>query len=162
MDDRTSELERRAHDRVLLELMNRTAMTTVHGTALFVIGLMMALTGAPAPIENAWGPWSRLILGLTAMVIGMTILYGATETDNDRRGWVALTVGFAFGMLWHLGLAIVYAIAAFQSQMVILMPGQSLDPSITNRGYIPWIYLGYVALTLIHARTVWRLGPPPR
>lgn len=157
-----SELEQRAYDRIMLELTARTAMMFTHGALLVMIGLMMALTGAPAPIEDAWGPWSRLAIGLSAVVIGLTILFGAAETDIEPAGWGALVVGFATGMLWHVGLVVSYAMAAVDSRVMLLGPGEVLDASISSRGYIPLIYIGYVALTLIHLRTIWKLGPPPR
>ena len=162
MDDRTSELERRAYERIVLELTARTWMMVVHGVILILVGLTMSVTGSPAPIEAAWGPWSRTLIGGAAMVIGSIILVGAARTDNDGAGWKALLAGFGAGMLWHLGLSAAYAVAAIRAEMAILMPGEILDASVTNRGYIPLIYLGYVLLTGIHLRTVWKLGPPPR
>lgn len=162
MDDRSSELEKRAYERIMLELTNRTQMMAVHGTLLFAIGLMMAITGAPAPIEATSGPWSRILLGGAAMAIGLTVLYGTAQTDNTQRGWLALLTGFGFGVAWHASLSLAYAVAAMQAPMAVLAPGEVLDTLITNRGYIPLVYLGYVLLTLIHLRTVWRLGPPPR
>lgn len=162
MDERTSELERRAFDRIMLELTNRTFIMAIHGTLLFAVGLMMAITGAPSPIEESFGPWSRIVLGLSAMASGSLILFGAAETDNTAPGWAALLAGFGSGMLWHLGLATAYATAALSSDMMILEPGAPFDPSVTSRGYIPLIYVGYVLLTSVHLRTVWKLGPPPR
>lgn len=162
MDDRTSELEKRAYERIMLELTNRTAMMTVHGTMLILIGLTMAITGSPAPIELAWGPWSRVAIGGAAVVIGSGILVGAALTDNSPTGWRALLVGFGLGMLWHLGISVAYVVAVAQTRMAVLAPGEVLDSGITNRGYIPLVYLGYVLLTAIHLRTVRRLGPPPR
>lgn len=162
MDDRTSELEKRAYERIMLELTNRTAMMTVHGTLLFLVGLTMAVTGAPAPIEAAWGPWSRVFIGGAAIIIGIIILFGTIETDNHPAGWKALLAGFSLGVLWHLGVSTAYAIAAIQARMAVLVPGEDLSSTITNRGYIPLIYLGYFLLTGIHLRTVWKLGPPPR
>lgn len=157
-----SELEKRAYERIMLELTARTAMMFVHGAMLAMIGLTMVVTGAPSPIEAAWGPWSRIALGGAALVIGAVILFGAAETDNDPAGWRALMLGFGGGMLWHAVLAGSYAVAAYQTQMAFLLPGETLSASVTSRGYIPLIYLGYVLLTALHFRTVWKLGPPPR
>lgn len=158
----TSDLEKRAYERVMLELTARTLMMQVHGVMLAMLGLMMIITGAPAPIEADWGPWSRLALGGAAIGIGLTVLFGSAETDNEPAGWRALMIGFGSGMLWHLGLALAYTISVLGSRVQILSPGEILDASITSRGYIPLIYLGYVLLTSIHLRTVWKLGPPPR
>lgn len=146
----------------MLELTARTGMMMVHGVMLTLIGLAMVLTGAPAPIEASWGPWSRLAIGGAAIVIGLTILVGASETDNEPVGWWALLLGFGSGVLWHLGLATAYAASAYQSRMALLAPGELLDSTITSRGYIPLVYVGYFLLTAIHLRTVWKLGPPPR
>ena len=157
-----SDLEKRAYERIMLELTSRTAMMMTHGILLALIGFTMALTGAPAPIEASWGPWSRLALGAVAVASGAVIIFGAAETDNEHAGWLALSVGFTSGLLWHAGLSIAYMVAALQAKIVILSPGADLSSEITSRGYIPLVYLGYVILTGIHARTVWKLGPPPR
>lgn len=158
----TSDLEQRAYERIMLELTARTQMMLVHGVMLTLIGLTMVATGAPAPIEAAWGPWSRMILGGAAVAIGLLVLFGSARTDNDHTGWRALTVGFTLGMIWHAGLALSYAVAAIGAPMSILIPGEILSSTVTNRGYIPLVYVGYVTLTAIHSRTVWKLGPPPR
>lgn len=163
MEDHTREpLEQRAYERIMLELTNRTAMMVVHGTLLLLVGLTMSITGAPAPLEGAFGPWARILLGGSAMLIGWVILFGAAETDNDMAGWRALVVGFVGALMWHVALAVTYAVAAWQAPMALLLPGETLGAAITNRGYIPLIYVGYVMLTGIHLRTVWKLGPPPR
>jgi len=158
----TSDLEKRAYERIMLELTARTSMMMVHGSMLAMIGLMMMVTGAPAPIEASLGPWSRILFGGAAVVFGMTILFGAAETDNEPSGWWALLLGFGSGVLWHAGLALAYAVSAYQSRMMILEPGEVLDAAITSRGYIPLVYVGYALLTALHLRTVWKLGPPPR
>ena len=64
--------------------------------------------------------------------------------------------------IWHVGLALTYAYAATTERMAILSPGEPLDVAITNRGYIPFVYMGLMLLICIHARTLVLLGPPPR
>lgn len=162
MDEHASELEKRAYERVLLELTNRSLIMGIHGALLVLVGMTMAITGAPAPIEATFGPWSRIMLGGAAVLTGLTILLGSALTDNLLGGWLAQVTGFATGLFWHLAIAVTYTIAAAEVPMATLDPGQVLASDVTNRGYIPLIYLGYVALTAVNLRTVWKLGPPPR
>ena len=152
----------RAHRRIVLELENRTLMLCVHGGILIVLGLMMALTGAPAPTEDWYGPWSRLVVGGAGMAIGLTTLVGVALTDESRVGYASMMVGTVMAAFWHGGLSLTYAYAVATQKMALLSPGEPLDTAITNRGYIPFVYLGYVLLVCIHASTLVRLGPPPR
>lgn len=152
----------RAHKRIVLELQNRAAMLAIHGGILVGIGLMMMLTGGPAPSEAWFGPWSRLLLGGAAVFGGGVLLVGVARGDDDRPGWYAMVVGVILACLWHLGLAGTYVYAVATEHLVLLSPGEALDPWITSRGYIPLVYLGYVLLTIVHATTLLRLGPPPR
>lgn len=154
--------EERAQHRIVLELQNRIGMLCVHGGILLMIGMMMILTGAPAPTEGWWGPWSRLVLGGAAMAGGMTLLVGTARSDDSWGGWMMMTVGSALGALWHVGLTATYSYAATTEKMQILSPGEPLSEAVTSRGYIPLVYLGYVLLVLIHFVTLVRLGPPPR
>lgn len=159
VDQRAQE---RAHKRIVLELGNRTAMLCVHGGLLLVVGLMMALTGAPRPTEDWFGPWSRLVVGGSGLLAGAVILVGVALTDESTRGWRTQVAGTSMAALWHLGLTATYAFAAITERMEILAPGESLADGVVNRGYIPFIYLGYEMLVVIHAVTLARLGPPPR
>jgi len=152
----------RAHRRIVLELENRNSMLLVHGALLLVLGLMMTLTGAPRPTEEWFGPWSRLVVGGAGMLSGLVALVGVALTDDSRRGYRLLLGGTAFGMLWHVGLSATYAWAVTQSRLELLAPGEILDINISNRAYIPFVYLGYVLLIGIHVRTLVKLGPPPR
>lgn len=159
VDQRISE---RAHRRIVLELENRTLMLCVHGGVLLILGLMMMFTGAPAPMEAWYGPWSRLVVGGTGFLIGAATLVGVALTDESRRGYSAMLVGTILAALWHAGLSLTYAYAASTSRMELLAPGEPLSAAVTQRGYIPFVYLGYVLLVSIHAVTLARLGPPPR
>lgn len=160
---RTEKLDaERAHRRIVLELENRTLMLLTHGGMLLVLGLMMVLTGAPRPTEEWFGPWSRLVVGGAGMLCGLTALVGVALTDDSRRGYRLLLAGTISGMVWHVGLSLTYAWAVSESRLEILAPGEALDSAISNRGYIPFVYLGYVLLIGIHARTLVKLGPPPR
>lgn len=152
----------RAKRRIVLELENRTLMLCVHGGVLLILGMMMALTGAPAPTEAWYGPWSRVIIGGLGMLIGSVSLIGVALTDDSRRGYVALLVGTITAGFWHFGLSATYAYAAATQRMELLAPGEPLSSAITNRGYIPFVYLGLTLLVTIHAVTLARLGPPPR
>jgi hypothetical protein len=152
----------RAKQRIVLELENRTMMLCIHGFILLVLGLMMALTGAPAPTEAWYGPWSRLVVGGIGILIGLTILVGVALTDESPRGYVSQVVGTLLAALWHLGLSSTYAFAAITERMELLAPGEPLSVTVTNRGYIPFVYLGYVMLISLHARTLIKLGRPPR
>lgn len=152
----------RAKRRIVLELENRTLMLCVHGGVLLILGMMMALTGAPAPTEAWYGPWSRTFVGGAGMLIGAVSLVGVALTDDSRRGYAALVVGTIAAGFWHLGLSATYAYAAATQRMELLGPGEPLSEAITNRGYIPFVYLGLTLLVSIHAVTLARLGPPPR
>lgn len=152
----------RAGRRIVLELENRTLMLCVHGGVLLILGLMMALTGAPAPTETWYGPWSRLWVGGIGMGIGSAILVGVALTDDSLRGYALLVSGTITAAFWHLGLSTTYAYAAATQKMALLAPGEELSTAITNRGYIPFVYLGLTLLVAIHAVTLARLGPPPR
>lgn len=152
----------RAQHRIVLELQNRIGMLCVHGGILLMIGLMMILTGAPAPAEDWWGPWARLLLGGLALAAGGTLLVGVAVSDETRGGWLAMVFGTLTACLWHVGLTLTYTYAAATEKMQILAPGEPLSEAVTSRGYIPLVYLGYVLLVLIHHVTLVRLGPPPR
>lgn len=152
----------RAKQRIVLELENRTLMLCVHGGILMILGLMMALTGAPAPTESWYGPWSRLAVGGIGMGTGAALLVGVALTDDSRRGYVAQVAATVMAAFWHLGLSATYAYAAATQKMELLAPGEPLSEAITNRGYIPFVYLGYVLLVGLHVRTLVSIGPPPR
>lgn len=152
----------RAHKRIVLEIQNRTLMLCVHGLILMLVGLMMATTGAPLVTEEWFGPWSRIVVGSWAIVAGAVSIFGVALSDDIRLGWRSMLVGSLAGGLWHLGLASTYGWAAITTKMSILLPGEPLGSDIVSRGYIPFIYLGYVLLIAIHAVTLIRLGPPPR
>lgn len=158
----TTRAAERATRRVTLELENRAGMLCVHGGILLMIGLMMALTGAPAPTEDWFGPWSRLAMGGFAMASGAVLLWGVAAGDERKGGWLAMTLGTGGACWWHVGLTATYAYAAIVGRMEILAPGEPLSEAITSRGYIPLVYLGYVLLLMIHNVTLLRLGPPPR
>jgi len=163
MTSRTAQRQAaRAHKRIVLELQNRIGMLCVHGGILLMIGMMMILTGAPAPAEDWWGPTARLALGGAAMIGGAVLLVGTALGDDSRRGWSMMVVGSVLAGLWHLGLTFTYAYAAATARMEILSPGEPLSEAVTSRGYIPLVYFGYVLLVLIHSITLVRLGPPPR
>lgn len=160
---RTQKLDaERAHQRIVVELENRTLMLCTHGGVLLVLGLMMALTGAPAPTEAWYGPWSRLVVGGAGLIIGALMLVGVARTDDTHLGYRALLTSTLLATIWHAGLALTYAYAAATQKMALLAPGEPLSTSITNRGYIPFIYLGLMLLVSVHLRTLLRLGPPPR
>ena len=152
----------RAQRRIVLELENRVLMLCIHGGILLVLGLMMALTGAPAPTEAWYGPWSRLFIGGAGITIGLITLIGVALTDESPRGYALQAGGTITAALWHLGLASTYAYAAVTERMALLAPGEPLSTAVTNRGYIPFVYLGYVLLISLHARTLVCLGRPPR
>lgn len=152
----------RAQHRIVLELQNRIGMMCVHGGILLMIGMMMILTGAPAPAEGWWGPYARLVLGGAAMIGGSVLLIGTARGDDSWWGWAMMTIGSALAAAWHVGLTATYTYAAATERMVILAVGETLGETVTSRGYIPLVYLGYVLLVLIHCVTLVRLGPPPR
>ena len=158
----TTRQAERAQHRIVLELQNRIGMLCVHGGILLMIGMMMILTGAPAPAEDWWGPFARLVLGGMAMLGGAVLLVGTARGDDSRWGWSMMTIGTALAAAWHVGLTLTYTYAAATERMVILAPGEPLSEAVTSRGYIPLVYLGYVLLVLIHCATLVRLGPPPR
>lgn len=137
-------------------------MLCTHGGVLLILGLMMALTGAPAPTEAWYGPWSRLVVGGIGLLTGMVLLVGVALTDDVRRGYWALLGATAAGALWHLGLSATYAYAAITTRMDLLFPGEPLSTAVTNRGYIPFVYLGLCLLINTHLWTLVRLGRPPR
>lgn len=158
----TTRAQERAAHRIVLELQNRAAMLATHGGILASVGLMMVLTGGPAPAEAWFGPWARLVYGGGALVGGIVLLVGVARGDDDRRGWAASLLGAAAACIWHLGLTATYVYAVLQEHHQLLAPGEPLGADVISRGYIPLVYLGYVMLTLIHAVTLARLGPPPR
>lgn len=158
---KTRSLDRAQH-RIVLELQNRVGMLCVHGGILLTIGLMMLITGGPAPAAYWFGSSARLTLGGFATLVGFTILVGTARGDNDRWGWPLMVVGTFGAILWHLALAAVYAYAASVERLMVLSPSELLAPDITSRGYIPLVYFGYLLLVTIHSVTLVRLGPPPR
>lgn len=160
--DFSDEGQVRARDRIYLELANRSTLLALHAWVAITVGLAMALTGAPMPIEHDFGPWARMVVGGWAFVFGVIMFIGTVMSYHSLRGWVALvsgTVGLSF---WHSLVMFAYIDAAFDAKIVILKPGQHLDPDIVNRGYIPLVYLGYVMLVLTHAVTLILLDRPRR
>lgn len=160
--DPTDKGQIQARDRIYLELANRTTLLALHGWVGILVGLAMAATGAPLPIEEAMGPWARLALGGWGLGFGAILLVGASIGRNRTAGWSALiagTLGLAF---WHALVMMAYADGAFDGGIKFLMPGETLGPDVTNRGYIPFIYLGYVMLVLTHAVTLILLDRPRR
>lgn len=154
--------ETEARDRVYFELANRSVLMAIHGIVAILIGATMMATGAPAPIEATFGPWSRLVLGGWAVAHGLVIVAGVAISRGRLTGWVALLVGCLGLLVWHATLMLAYGVAAFEDEILILAPGESLAAGVVNRGYIPFVYLGYVMLVGAHLITLLRLGPPRR
>lgn len=152
----------RAGDQLYLELANRFALLTLHASIGITVGAAMFFTGAPAVVERDFGPWSRTVLGLWAVAFGISLLVGTLKTHFSPAGWVALISGCLGLAFWHSLIMFAYVDAAFDDRIAILMPGEHLDPSVTSRGYIPFIYLGYVTLVVTHAITVILLDRPRR
>jgi hypothetical protein len=136
------DLTARAHERIVLELRNRTGLQILHALFGILVGLAIALTGAPAPIEDLFGPWGRVVLGFGLALTGLVILIGSALTDNSRCGWAALTFGSIVLIGWHTLLCTTYAKATFDSPLFIIPLGSPItDPSAGYRAYIPFVYM---------------------
>jgi hypothetical protein len=156
------DLAARAHERIVLELRNRTMLQTLHALFGILVGTTMVLTGGPDPIENTFGPWARLILGGGLAIVGVVILIGSALTDNSWWGWAALAGGFVALTSWHSILCVSYAKAALSTPVLILGLGDSIVDGVGYRAYIPFVYFILACFALVQAVTLIRLGPPPR
>lgn len=152
----------RATRRIVLELETRNLMLLAHGGLLLVVGLMMALTGAPRLTEQWFGPWARLVVGGAGLGLGAMLLVGVALTDESHLGWRLQRFASTVAGLWHLGLSGTFAFAAATDNMELLRPGQPLEVATASRGYVPFVYIVLALLVCLHASTLWRLGPPPR
>lgn len=152
----------RAVERVRLELLTRHFMVMVLALIGVWTGIAMILTGAPAFIETWFSPWSRYLIGGSALVAGMLTVGGGFVGEERRCGWWAQAIGLSGMTLWYAGMSVAYVGLTIHEGWEIVGPGQALSPGDTGRGYVPFIYLGLMLMTATPLVTMVRLRRPGR
>jgi hypothetical protein len=144
----------------MIGLESRTQALFIYGALAFGTGLVMALTGAPYPVEHHFGTGIRIILGAPLFVGGILVMFGSFLANERRSAWWAAMVGMTTFTLWALAMTVSYTIAGFD-QGFELAGFHTEIPADRARLYVPVFYQGVMWLAALHVVTFWRLGRPP-
>jgi hypothetical protein len=144
-------------------LSSRLSALAIYGVTGILVGIFMALGGAPHLVEVRFGPDIRYLLGALAGVGGVLLAFGAIMDGGalNRRGWWISIIGVITFGLWAIVMAGTYGIIAGQAGFHIARPGV-IVPVDAPRPYVPFLYQGFALLALLHVVTLLRLGRPPR
>lgn len=145
--------------RARIGLTSRLQALALYGFLGIQVGIAMILTGVTSAVEEHYGPWARVYLGLPALIGGAFTLCGAFKGDRSPAGWWATFVGTNVLGLWCSIMAVVYTISAIVPGVDFGLPGETIEPA-GGRLFIPILYLHLAILIGLHAVTLIRLGRP--
>lgn len=150
-----------ASRRVLYERGNRLGLLWVHGIVGVVGGMQQLLYGSATQVEDALGPWVRLLLVPLALGGGLLLLLGLTR--KPQRSIPLEAVGLALVACWDLAMTAGLAYARYAQHTYRPLPLLRPMP----HGYVPaypiTVYAGMLALLVIHLVTLRHLRHlPPR
>jgi hypothetical protein len=137
---------------------SRFIALAIYGMLGILVGLAMTATGAPGRVEEAFGPWIRLILGATAFAGGVMTMIGNIGSTNSRRSWALAFAGLNLLAIWGFTMAGVYFASALKEGFMVAWPWQDLPPD-SGRLYVPLLYECLFFLFLLHVVTLVRLRP---
>lgn len=151
----------RAVRQVRLELASRKLIVNMLGVMAALIGVGMALSGAPAFLEALFSPWSRMVFAGLIFFPGVAVACGGALGDETRIGWLLQVFGLAQIAIWCLLMSIAHAILFVSIGYGWVAPGQPLtEPTIAGRAYVPLFYFCIFLVTSIPMVTMLRVGRP--
>lgn len=146
MDER--HIDQELVERLRLELMTRRLMVMLVGLIGVWVGIAVILTGAPNFVEQWFSPWSRYAVGGIPFLAGGAIVIGGFIGEGSSRAWYAEIVGLSGMALWYATMGGLYVALVTLQGFDLVGPGEPLQPEVTGRGYVPFLYLGLVLMSV--------------
>lgn len=144
--------------RATTALASRFIALWIYGTLGILVGLAMITTGAPSKVEDSFGPWTRLVLGLLAFAGGLLTIIGAPDHTRSRGRWVAALVGTTLLSIWGTAMAVSYFLATLHAGFTFAWPWQRISDD-SSRLYVPLMYECLFGLFVLHVITLAKLRP---
>ena len=143
---------------------SRISALAIYGYLGIVVGIFIALGGAPSLLEQVYGPIIRYEFGMSAFLGGLLLMFGAVKTafnPHSRAGWWASAVGVAIFAAWTAVFATTYGIHGIRQGFVVAHWMEPISPD-APRPYVPFLYQSISFLAILHLVTLLRLGIPRR
>ena len=141
-------------DPLIVRLRARNRLLLAHALIGIEVGLFMIAMGAPTVVEEAFGPWSRVVLGLQALLPSVVTLVGLAIGMNSVIGRRTVLAGLAGQITWHLAMAAALIYSIVEKSHVLAL-GQPL-PEGALAGYGFWVYLNLALLVGVHVAEIIR------
>lgn len=150
-------------ERVRLELVTRRMSIQLLGVMTTLVGAVTMMTGAPSFIEDAFSPWSRVLLGALAFLPGLLVAIGGSFDDRRWCVWWLQVFGLLGVAAWFALMCGTYVWYTFDVVGIdFLKIGQPLASHDQGRAYVPLIYLVLFTMTLVPLITMLRIGQPEK
>jgi hypothetical protein len=144
-------------------LASRQQALMLYGLLGLQVGVIMLFTGAQPVVEDVYGVWSRVWLGVPATVAGILVCSGALLNDRTWAGWWTSFIGANLLGAWGTLMALSYAAAATKTGVHFSYPWDpEVAPAETARLFVPFVYQTIAILTGLHVVTLHKLGRPRR
>ena len=148
---RRAEVER---NRTAYEQGNRLGLLWIHGLVGLFAGLQMLAWGSATTIEAVVGPWSRLLMATLGTLGGVLLLVGLTRKP---RSIPLEAAGLTVVGLWDLLMTLGLMYARISQHSFALRPLTEPLPNGYVAAYPVTVYLGMLALIVVHLWTLRRL-----
>lgn len=142
-------------------LASRTTALAFYGLLGLEVGIAMMLGGAPATVEEHFGPWIRYALGAPATLGGILLLASVVMGDRTLRGWWSALAGTATMTMWGLAMSVTFVATALENGIELLGFNDVATLGV-SRLYVPLVYHNLFLLLALHLVTIVRLGRPKR
>lgn len=159
--DRIQEAAEALARRVAWEQGNRIGLLGVHAVSALLAGAQQLLYGSAPTVEHVTGLWIRPVLGLLALLGGLTLLSGLRASPRSilREFYGLVLIG-----TWDFTMTAGLVFARISGGKFSPLPFDQPIPNGYASPYAVTVYGGLFALIVVHLltlRTFRKRGAPP-